>query len=161
MVHWTAIAMKKGKILFNTAAALIVITLFLGVYVHKINIKKRTVYSHRDEYHRIIQSLFDKEIVDNQSAENLIQRYPPTKVSNHDNYLTLQYVKNNEEVEDCCVVYSYYIQIIARNDRLVKAFATEGFYAETDYVFFDVLDDTAENAYWDSRMKNAITVSRN
>jgi hypothetical protein len=89
----------------------------------------------------------------------LLEEYPPTKLSPHDNYLTIQYFTKNEEQEDCCVYYSYYLHIIVQDNKLVKAFATEGLFAEIDYVFFDVLNESSEDDYWESRMNNTIAMS--
>jgi len=130
-----------------------------GFFAYKSGENKRNIYRHRNEYHQIIRPLFDRKIIENQYVDEILDKYPPTKISHHDNYLTLQYFKNNEEPEDCCVSYSYYVHIIARDNRLVKAFAAEGFFAETDYVFFDVLNDSSEDDYWESRMNNAVTIN--
>jgi hypothetical protein len=89
----------------------------------------------------------------------IIKEYPPTKVSNHDNYLTIQYFNNDEELDECCVYYSYYIHIIVMDNKLVKAFATEGLFSEIDYVFFNVLNESSEDEYWESRMNNTVTMS--
>ena len=130
-----------------------------GIIVFKAGENKRIIYSHRNEYHQIIDYLFDEKIVGNQFVEKIIQEYPPTKISTHDNYLTLQYFINNEEQDDCCIYYSYYLHIIVQDNKFVKAFASEGLFAEIDYVFFDVLNESSEDDYWESRVKNTVAVS--
>ena len=152
--------MKSYKaIKAGIAIALFISALYAGFVVHKTGESKSIIYGHRNEYHQVIHHLFDKKIVENQFAVNIIKEYPPTKVSTHDNYLTLQYFKNNDEVDDCCVYYSYYIHVIVKDNRLVKAFATEGLFSEIDYVFFNVLNESSEDDYWDSRVNNTVTVS--
>ena len=131
----------------------------LSSYLYKSGENKRIIYSHRNEYHQVINHLFDKEIAKNQLMGEIIKEYPPTKASTHDNYLTLQYFENNDEVDDCCVYYSYYIHVIVKDNKLVKAFATEGLFSEIDYVFFDVLNESSEDDYWESRVKDTVAVS--
>lgn len=152
--------MNKTHATFTVATTVLIISaLFICAVVFKSGKNKRTIYRHRNEYHQIIQHLFDREIVENQFAKDIIRDYPPTKIASHDEYLTLQYFKNNEDLEECCISYSYYVHIIVKDDKLVKAFATEGFFSFIDYVFFDVLSEASEDEYWESRMQNAVTVS--
>jgi len=152
--------MKKYKRIPAAVAIAFILSALIGCALfYKSGKNKRIIYSHRNEYHEVIQHLFDQEIVKNQPVGEIIQQYPPTKVSTHDNYLTLQYFTDNEEAADCCIYYSYYVHIIVRDNRLVKAFATEGLFSETSYTFFDVLNETSENDYWESRMKNAVVTS--
>lgn len=152
--------MKKSKaVKFAMVLGLIICTLFASIFLHKTGENKRTIYSHRDEYHKIIHHLFDREIFENQLVGKILENFPPTKLSTHDNYLTLQYFNQDEELDDCCIYYSYYIHIIARDNKLVKAFAVEGLFSEIDYVFFDVLKEPSEDEYWESRVKNTVTVS--
>ena len=152
--------MKKSKsVKFAMVLGLIICTLFLSIIQYKSGKNKRTIYSHRDEYHKIIHHLFDREIFENQLVGKILENFPPTKLSTHDNYLTLQYFESNDEVDDCCVYYSYYIHVIVKDNKLVKAFATEGLFSEIDYVFFNVLNESAEDAYWESRMKNAVATN--
>lgn len=151
--------MKSSKIIKLTVLTVLTISILaVGTYGYMTGKNKRVIYSHRNEYHNIIKYLFEKQIVENQIAEEFIKRFPPTKIASHDNYLTIQYFKNNEEpVDDCCVFYSYYVHIIAKDNKLVKAYATEGFVSTIDYVFFSILSDSAEDDYWDSRMNNAVS----
>ena len=128
-----------------------------AIYGYTTGKNKRVIYSHRNEYHDIINQLFEKEIVENQIAEEFIKHFPPTKISSHDNYLTIQYFQTNEEQEDCCIYYSYYVHIIAQDNKLVKAFATEGLYSEIDHIFFNVMNESSEDNYWESRMNNAVS----
>ena len=152
--------MKKYKKIITTAAIAIgICAMILSGFLYKAGESKRIIYSHRNEYHEVIHHLFDQKIVENQLVENLIKEYPPTNASSHDKYLTLQYFKNNEEVDECCVYYSYYIHIIIKDNKLVKAFATEGLFSEIDYVFFNVLNESSEEEYWDSRVKNTIAIA--
>ena len=150
--------MKNSKAI-KTAVSLVLIfsSLIVCIFIYKTGTNKRIIYSHRNEYHQVINHLFDNKIVENQLVVEIIQDYPPTKVSTHDNYLTLQYFENNDEVDDCCIYYSYYLHIIVQENKLVKAFATEGLFSEIDYVFFDVLNESSEDEYWESRANNAIT----
>jgi hypothetical protein len=39
------------------------------------------------------------------------------------------------------------------DDKLVKAMAVEGVLAEIEYVFFNEMEQAAEDDYWDSRMQ--------
>ena len=152
--------MKSSKAIKTIVSlALIISVLSAGMFVYKTGKNKRIIYNHRNEYHQVINHLFDKKITENQLVGEIMKEYPPTKVSNHDNYLTLQYFINNEDVDECCVYYSYYIHIVVQDNKLVKAFATEGLYSEIDYVFFDVLNESSEDEYWESRMKNAVAIS--
>ena len=152
--------MKSYKtIIAAVTLALIISVLSAGIFVYKAGKNKRTIYSHRNEYHQVIHYLVDKKIVENQLVGEMIKEYPPTMVSTHDNYLTLQYFNNNEEVDDCCIYYSYYIHIIVRDNKLVKAFASEGLFSEIYYVFFNGLNESSEDDYWESRMKNVVAVS--
>ena len=149
---------------FNLITAIATIALIISILTicilwYNAGNNERIIYSHRNEYHQIINYLFNKKIIEDQFAGDIIKDYPPTKISTHDNYLTLQYFNKNEELDDCCIYYSYYIHIIVRNNKLVKAFAVEGLFSEIDYVFFDVLSDSSEDEYWESRVKNAVTVS--
>lgn len=150
--------MKSYKAIVITAATAVIISVsFATVHVYSTGKNKRIIYKHCNEYHQVIHHLFDKKIFENQLIGEILTTYPPTKVSSHDNYLTLQYFKNNDEQEDCCIYYSYYVHIIVRDNKLVKAFATEGLFSEIDYVFFDVLSDSSEDDYWDSRVNNAVS----
>ena len=152
--------MKSYKaIIAIVLIAVVISALSASIYIYKTGTNKRIIYSHRNEYHQVINHLFDNKIVENQLVGEIIKEYPPTKVSTHDNYLTLQYFENNDEVDDCCIYYSYYIHVIVKDNRLVKAFATEGLFSEIDYVFFNVLNESSEDDYWDSRVNNAVTVS--
>ena len=139
--------------------ALVILVISAGVFIYKTGKNKRVIYSHRNEYHEIIDHLFGKKIVENQLVGKIIKKFPPTKISSHDNYLTLQYFISNEDVDDCCIYYSYYLHIIVQDNKLVKAFATEGLFSEIDYVFFNVLNESSEDDYWESRMNNAVTAS--
>ena len=152
--------MKNYKVIkIATGIVLILSVLSAGIFVYNTGKNKRIIYNHRNEYHQVVNQLFDKKIIENQLVGNIIKKYPPTKISSHDNYLTLQYFNNNEDMDDCCIYYTYYIHIIVRDNKLVKAFATEGLFSEINYVFFDVLNESSEDEYWDSRMKNAVTTS--
>ena len=151
--------MRKNKKIATAATVIVICVLILSSFLYKSGENKRIIYSHRNEYHQVINHLFDKNIVGNQLLGEIIKEYPPTKVSSHDNYLTLQYFNNNEELDECCVYYSYYIHIIVRDNKLVKAFATEGLFSEIDYVFFSVLNESSEDDYWESRMKNTVAIS--
>jgi len=152
--------MKSYKaIIAIVLIAVVISVLSASIFIYKTGTNKRIIYSHRNEYHQVINHLFDNKIVENQLVGEIIKEYPPTKVSTHDNYLTLQYFENNDEVDDCCIYYSYYIHVIVKDNRLVKAFATEGLFSEIDYVFFNVLNESSEDDYWDSRVNNAVTVS--
>ena len=150
---------KNNKIIVTTAIVIVICVLILSGFLYKSGENKRIIYSHRNEYHQVINHLFDNKIVENQLVGEIIKEYPPTKVSTHDNYLTLQYFENNEEVDDCCVYYSYYLHVIVQDNKLVKAFATEGLFSEIDYVFFDVLNESSEGEYWESRANNAVTMN--
>jgi hypothetical protein len=152
--------MKSYKTIgIATVASLILIALCIGYFGYKTGKNKRIIYSHRSEYHQVIHPLFDNRIVENQFVGEVTKKYPPTKISTHDNFLTLQYFNDNEEVEDCCIYYSYYIHIIVKDNKFVKAFAAEGLFSEIDYVFFDVLNESSEDEYWESRMNNAVAIS--
>jgi len=150
---------KNNKIIVTTAIVIVICVLILSGFLYKSGENKRIIYSHRNEYHQIIYRLFDQEIVEFQFGDDIINKYHPTKASTHDNYLTLQYFENNDEVDDCCVYYSYYLHIIVQDNKLVKAFATEGLFSEIDYVFFDVLNESSEDDYWESRVKNTVATS--
>ncbi len=154
--------MKSQKIVKLAVLTVLSISILVaGIYAYTTGKNKRLIYSHRKEYHNIISSLFEKEIVENQIAEEFIKRFPPTKISSHDNYLTIQYFKNNQEpADDCCVFYSYYVHIIAKDNKLVKAYAAEGFVSTIDYVFFNLLSESSEDEYWESRMNNATASGR-
>lgn len=148
--------MKPSRMRKVTVSVIMVTcVLVASSFVYKKDEKRRTIYKHRNEYHQVIHHLFDNRIVENQVADEFIKRFPPTKISAHDNYLTIQYFKNNEETADCCIFYSYYVHIIAKDNRLVKAFATEGFVSNIDFVFFNILGESSEDDYWESRMNNA------
>jgi hypothetical protein len=151
--------MRKNKKIATAATVIVICVLILSGFLYKSGENKRIIYSHRNEYHQVINHLFDKNIVGNQLLGEIIKEYPPTKVSSHDNYLTLQYFNNDEELDECCVYYSYYIHIIVMDNKLVKAFATEGLFSEIDYVFFSVLNESSEDDYWESRMKNVVAIT--
>jgi len=152
--------MKSYKaIIAIVLIAVVISVLSASIFIYKTGTNKRIIYSHRNEYHQVINHLFDNKIVENQLVGEIIKEYPPTKASTHDNFVTLQYFENNDEVDDCCIYYSYYIHVIVKDNKLVKAFATEGLFSEIDYVFFNVLNESSEDDYWDSRVNNTVTVS--
>jgi len=152
--------MKTSEARTAAAVLLLIISIIaVCISVYRTGREKRIIYNHRNEYHQIIQDLFDRGIAENLSAREIIRKHPPTKVSTHDNYTTLQYFRNNEIPDDCCLTYTYYVHIIARDNKIVKAFATEGFFSDIEHVFFNTLSETSEDDYWESRMEHAVSMS--
>jgi hypothetical protein len=145
--------MRKAK----TAKIVILLTLVtsftVALYFHSLGRDKRTVYRHRNDHHPVINELFAGKIDQDQPVGELLSSCPPSKSSTHHNFMTLSYVKNIGESDPCCGGYSSYIQIIAMNEKLVKAFAVEGVLSEIEYVFFDEMDQDAEDDYWASRLQ--------
>lgn len=115
--------------------------------------EKRIIYSNRNEHHPVVNALFAQKVRLDEPVGKLLRSWPPSRYSKHHNFTTLYYVKNNEESDSCCGGYSTYIQIIGRDDKLVKAMAVEGVLAEIEYVFFNEMEQAEEDVYWDSRMQ--------
>ena len=147
-------AMKKEKIV-KVSISLVLVTSFIvvGILDYYRGEEKRIIYSNRNEHHPVIHSLFAQKVRLDEPVEKLLSSWPPSRYSKHHNFTTLYYVKNNEESDPCCGGYSTYIQIIAMDDKLVKAMAVEGVLAEIEYVFFNEMEQAAEDDYWDSRMQ--------
>ena len=114
---------------------------------------KRIIYNNRTEHHPVIKALFGQKVRLDEPVGKLLSSWPPSRYSKHNNFSTLYYVKNSEETDSCCGGYSTYIQIIGRDDKLVKAMAVEGVLAEIEYVFFNEMEQAEEDAYWDSRLQ--------
>ena len=153
-------AMKKEKIV-NVSISLVLVTSFIiaGIFDYYIGKDKRIVKSHRNDHHSVINELFARKIRLGQPVGKLLSRWPPSRYSKHDNYMTLFYVKNNEESDSCCGGYSIYIRITAMENKLVKALAVEGVLSEIEYVFFTNMDQATEDDYWESRLQS-ITAAR-
>ena len=115
---------------------------------------KRTVCSHRNAHHPVINDLFARNIRLGQPVAKHLSRWPPTRYSAHDNFMTLYYVRSDEDTDACCGGYSTSIRIIAMDGKLAKALATEGILSETEYVFFNSLDQAREDRYWTSRLQS-------
>jgi len=115
--------------------------------------EKRIIYDNRDEHHPVIKALFSQKIKQNEPVDKLLINWPPSRYSIHHNFMTLYYTKNNDEYDSCCGGYSTYISIIAMDNKLVKAAAVEGVLSEIEYVFFNKMDKSAEDDYWDSRLQ--------
>ena len=115
---------------------------------------KRIIYSHRKEHHPVLEALFSQRIRLNEPVEKLLSRWPSSRYSEHDNFTTLYYTKDNEETAPCCGGYSIYIQVIAIDHKLVKAMAAEGVLSEIEYVFFNDMDQVTEDYYWTSRLQH-------
>jgi hypothetical protein len=146
--------MQKGK----TAKIIISLVLVIGFTIAGIldyhrGKDKRIIYSNRTEHHPVIEALFAQKISLNEPVEKLLSRWSPSRYSEHHNFTTLYYAKNNEESDPCCGGYSTYIQVIAIDNKLVKAMAVEGVLSEIEYVFFNGMDQTAEDDYWTSRLQ--------
>jgi hypothetical protein len=124
-----------------------------GVYLYTLGKDKRIVYSHRTDHHPVINALFARKIKQGQPVGDLLNSYPPSRLYSHDNFMTLFYVKNEQESDPCCGGYSIYIRITAMDDKLVKGIAVEGVLSEIEYVFFDKLNEVAEDEYWASRLQ--------
>jgi hypothetical protein len=120
---------------------------------------KRIIYNNRNEHHPVIKALFAQKVRLEEPVGKLLSSWPPSRYSKHHNFTTLYYVKNNEESDSCCGGYSTYIQVIGRDDKLVKAMAVEGVLAEIEYVFFNEMEEAEEDVYWDSRLQ-FITASK-
>ena len=146
--------MKKTKII-KIAVFFVLATCFAvaGILDYYRGKEKRIIYSNLNEHHPVIKALFTQKVRLYEPAGKLLSSWPPSRSSKHHNFTTLFYVKNDEESDSCCGGYSTYVQIIARDDKLVKAMAVEGVLAEIEYVFFNEMDQTAEDEYWDSRMQ--------
>ena len=121
--------------------------------------EKWIIYSNRNEHHPVVNALFGQKVRLDEPVGKLLRSWPPSRYSKHHNFTTLYYVKNNEESDSCCGGYSTYIQIIGRDDKLVKAMAVEGVLAEIEYVFFNEMEQAEEDVYWDSRLQ-FITASK-
>jgi len=152
--------MKKEKIV-KVSIFLVLVTSFIvaSIFDYYRGKEKRIIKSHRDDHHPVINELFAGKIRQGQSVEKLLSSWPPSRYSKHDNYMTLVYVKNNEESDSCCGGYSIYIRITAMENKLVKALAVEGVLSEIEYVFFSNMDQTTEKNYWESRLQS-LTANR-
>jgi hypothetical protein len=148
--------MEKTKIV-KIAVSFVLATCFVvaGILDYYRGEEKRIIYSNRNEHHPVIKALFAQKVRLDEPVGKLLSSWPPSRHSKHHNFTTLYYVKNNEDEESdsCCGGYSTYIQIIAMDDKLVKAMAVEGVLAESEYVFFNEMEQAAEDDYWDSRMQ--------
>lgn len=146
--------MEKTKII-KIAVSFVLVTCFTvaGILDYYRGKEKRIIYSNRNEHHPVIKALFAQKVRLDGPVEKLLSSWPPSRSSKHHNFTTLFYVKNKEESDSCCGGYSTYVQIIARDDKLLKAMAVEGVLSEIEYVFFNEMDQTAEDVYWDSRMQ--------
>ena len=107
----------------------------------------------------ILEALFAHKIRLNEPVDKILSRWPPSRYSEHDNFTTLYYTKDNEETDPCCGGYSIYIQVIAIDTKLVKAMAVEGVLSEIEYVFFNDMDQVTDDYYWTSRL-HYITAKR-
>ena len=146
--------MEKTKIVKITIF-LVLATCFTaaGILDYYRGKDKRIIYNNRTEHHPVIKALFAQKVRLDEPVGKLLSSWPPSRYSKHHNFTTLYYVKNNEESDSCCGGYSTYIQIIGRDDKLVKAMAVEGVLAEIEYVFFNEMEQAEEDAYWDSRLQ--------
>ena len=146
--------MEKTKIV-KIAVIFVLATCFAtaGILDYYRGKDKRIIFSNRNEHHPVINELFAQKVKMYEPVGKLLRRWPPSRYSEHHNFTTLFYTKNNDDSDSCCGGYSTYIQIIAIDDRLVKAMAVEGVLSEIEYVFFNDMDPTAEDDYWDSRMQ--------
>ena len=146
--------MEKTKIV-KIAVFLVLAACFTaaGILDYYRGKDKRIIYNNRNEHHPVIKALFAQKVRLDEPVGKLLSSWPPSRYSKHHNFTTLYYVKNNEESDSCCGGYSTYIQIIGRDDKLVKAMAVEGVLAEIEYVFFNEMELADEDAYWDSRMQ--------
>ena len=147
--------MEKTKIV-KIVVSFVLATCFVGAGIldYYRGEEKRIIYSNRNEHHPVIHSLFAQKVRLDEPVEKLLSSWPPSRYSKHHNFTTLYYIKNNDEESDpCCGDYSTYIQIIAMDDKLVKAMAVEGVLAEIEYAFFNEMGPAAEDDYWDSRME--------
>ena len=115
--------------------------------------EKRIIYSHRIEHHPVINALFAQKVRLGEPVGKLLSSWPPSRYSKHHNFTTLYYVKDNEESDPCCGGYSTYIQVIAMDGKLAKAMAVEGVLAEIEYAFFNEMEQSEEDVYWDSRLQ--------
>jgi len=115
--------------------------------------EKRIIYSHRNEHHPVIKALFAQKVRLGEPVGKLLSSWPPSRYSKHHNFTTLYYVKDNEESDPCCGGYSTYIQVIAMDGKLAKAMAVEGVLAEIEYAFFNEMEQSEEDVYWDSRLQ--------
>ena len=146
--------MEKAKIVKITVF-FVLATCFAaaGILDYNRGKDKRIIYNNLNEHHPVIKALFAQKVRLAEPVEKLLSSWPPSRYSKHHNFTTLYYVKNNEESDSCCGGYSTYIQIIGRDDKLVKAMAVEGVLAEIEYVFFNEMEPAEEDVYWDSRMQ--------
>jgi len=146
--------MEKTKIVKITIF-LVLATCFTaaGILDYYRGKEKRIIYNNRNEHHPVIKALIAQKVRLDEPVGKLLSSWPPSRYSKHHNFTTLYYVKNNEESDSCCGGYSTYIQIIGRDDKLVKAMAVEGVLAEIEYVFFNEMEQAEEDAYWDSRLQ--------
>ena len=146
--------MEKTKIV-KIAVSFVLATCFAvaGILDYYRGKEKRIIHSNRSEHHPVINALFTQKVRLDEPVGKLLSSWPPSRYSKHHNFTTLFYVKNDEESDSCCGGYSTYVQIIARDDKLVKAMAVEGVLSEIEYVFFNEMDQTMEDVYWDSRMQ--------
>jgi hypothetical protein len=146
--------MEKTKIV-KIAVSLVLAACFTvaGILDYYRGKEKRIIYNNRNEHHPVIKALFAQKVRLDEPVGKLLSSWPPSRYSKHHNFTTLYYVKNDEESDPCCGGYSTYIQIIAMDDKLVKAMAVEGVLAEIEYAFFNEMGQAAEDDYWDSRME--------
>lgn len=152
--------MSKAKLL--SVISILVSTMLLIVavfYVYGMGRERRLVYSHLDQYHPVIYSLFAGKIRRQQNVETVIADYAPSKISRHDNYVTLLYSTDDDTLPPCCIGNSGYIHVISMQNRVVKAFAVEGDLYEIQYVFFNDFDEAMEKDYSASRWRH-ITARR-
>ena len=152
--------MIKGK----TATVIIFLILIFGYTIAGITDyqrgkNKRIIYGHRTEHHPVLGALFAQKIRLNEPVDKLLSRWPPSRYSVHDNFTTLYYTKDNEESEPCCGGYSIYVQVIAIDNKLVRAMAVEGVLSEIEYVFFNDMNEATEDYYWTSRLQH-LTVKK-
>ena len=146
--------MEKTKIVKITVFFVLVICFVAaGILDYYGGKDKRIINSNRNEHHPVINALFAQKVRLDEPVGKLLGNWPSSRNIKHDNFTTLYYVKNNEESDSCCGGYSTYVQIIAMDGKLIKAMAVEGILAEIEYVFFNEMDQTAEDVYWDSRMQ--------
>ena len=152
--------MKKEKIVKVSISLMLVASFIVaGFFDYNRGKEKRIVKSHRNDHHSVINELFARKIRLGQPVGELLRSWPPSRYSKHDNYMTLVYVKNNEESDSCCGGYSIYIRITAMENKLVKALAVEGVLSEIEYVFFSNMDQATEDNYWTSRLQS-LTANR-
>ena len=143
-------------IINKVSVVLILVILFViaGSLDYYRGKNKRITQKHRDDHHPVIIALFAQKIKKDQPVAELISSWPPTRISKHNNFTTLYYVKDNKIPEACCGFYSTYINIIAIDEKLAKASAIEGVLSEIEYVFFSRMDTEQEDAYWTSRLQS-------